>query len=166
MAKQLAIDANLLVLLAVGQVERTWIGKHKRLRGDYAEDDFEFLTRVISGFHSIILTPNSATEAANLIEFGVVDPLRATFLAALGLILRNAKELYVKSADASLLPEFLRLGLADAAWLSILDSQSVLLTADRGLHLAAVKGGAQAYYFKDAKDKFGAGQYDTGLGRR
>jgi hypothetical protein len=152
MFRRLAIDSNLLVLLAVGQVERAWITRHKRLRTDYSEVDFDFLTRVITGFQSVVITPNSATEASNLIKFGVSDPLRATFLAALGLIFRSADELYRPSSDLSRQPAYQALGLADAAWLSFQDDRLVLLTADRDLYLAAVREGRNAYFFKDVKD--------------
>jgi hypothetical protein len=148
----LAIDANLLVLLAVGQVERAWIARHKRLRTDYSEFDFDLLTRVIAGFQKVVITPNAATEAANLIEFGVHNPLRATFLATLGLIFRSSDEVYAPSGVISLLPEFHSVGLADAAWLSIQTDELTLLTADRELYLAAVRGGGRAFFFKDVRD--------------
>lgn len=153
MARQLAIDANLLLLLAVGQVERSWIGRHKRLR-DYAESDFDFLVRVISGFQGVVITPNSATEASNLIEFGVGDPLRSTFLAVLGLIFRSAQERYTPSKEIGARAEFVSLGLSDAAWLSLQNDELVLLTADRDLYLATLRTGGKAYYFRDAKERW------------
>ena len=101
----------------------------------------------MSGFDRVLLTPNSATEASNLIVYGVDDPLRSQFMATLGLILRNSDEHYKCGAEISKHPEFMRLGLTDAAWLTILDDQSVFLTDDVALYLAALNIGVKAYNF-------------------
>ena len=146
MSKRLAIDANLLVLLIVGQVSRSLIGKHKRLRA-YSEVDFDLLTKIRTGFSSMVVTPNTSTETSNLIAYGVNGPLRMRLMAALGLFLRSAKELYQPSSVVSERGEFMRLGLTDAALLSVLDEQSVLLTDDNALFVAAVNSGRKAYLF-------------------
>ena len=150
MARRLAIDANLLVLLAVGQVSRLWIGKHRRLRS-YSEADFDLLASVLRGFDRVLLTPNVSTETSNLIGYGVEEPLRSQFMAALGLILRGSDESYRPSAEVSLTGEFMRLGLTDATWMIALDEQSVLLTDDGDLYRAAVHKGAKAFQFSEVR---------------
>lgn len=154
MARRLAIDTNLLLLLVVGQVSRSFIRRHRRLR-NYGEADFELLTDVIRGFEQIILTPNASTEASNLIVYGVTDPLRAQLMAALGLVFRSAIEHYRPSAEISLRPEFLRLGLTDSVWLDLLDPQSTLLTDDDHLYVSALSSGARAFRFSDVKSQSG-----------
>lgn len=150
MPNSLALDANLLVLLIVGQVDRSWIGRHRRLR-NYGVGDFDLLTKLVSGSRSLIITPNVATEVANLVVYGVDDPLRAQFLCVLGVISESTDERYRKTRDVAGRAEFARLGLTDAVWLSVLDSSSTLLTDDTDLFLAALANGLDAVRFADLR---------------
>lgn len=64
MARILAIDTNLLVVLIVGHVAPSYLGKHRRVR-NYTAADFDLLTQYI-GDSTIISTPNAFTEVSNL----------------------------------------------------------------------------------------------------
>ena len=146
MARRLALDTNILILLVVGQVSRKLISAHRRLRS-YDESDYELLTKILSSFQRLIVTPNSSTETSNLIIDGIRDPYRGRLVAVLGAILAGSAEPYEPSASICLTPEFGRLGLTDAIWLKVLDKHSVLLTDDGGLYSAALQIGVETYNF-------------------
>lgn len=150
MARRLALDANLLVLLSVGLVAPTFISRHKRLNG-YSETDLDLLTNAIQGFRSVLVTPSASAEASNLIVYGVSDPLQSQFRIALGAVIQGAMEIYEPSANLVRQAEFVRHGLADAALLTCLGDDVVLLTADRALYLAALRIKATAYLFEQLK---------------
>ena len=139
------LDANLLILLIVGTADRTYIGKHKRLR-DYAEDDFNLLLRIIAPMSPIIVTPNILTEASNLVS-QIAEPARTqiamTFRALVGVV----EERYVESRRAVDQIEFPRLWLTDSGILDEMSETRVLLTADLELYLAALHRGHQAINF-------------------
>ena len=61
-------------------------------------------------------------------------------------------EIPIKSADALNDPDYLRLGLTDAAILTVLSDQVALLTADLDLYLAALKRGHRATNLRHLKD--------------
>ena len=146
MVRRLALDTNLLILLVVGQVSRELISKHRRLRS-YDESDYDLLTKTLSSFQRLIVTPNSSTETSNLIIDGMRDPIRSRLLAVFGAILAGSDEHYEPSASISMTPEFIRLGLTDATWLKVLDRGSVLLTDDGVLYSAALQNGIETYNF-------------------
>ena len=60
------IDANLLVLLIVGNTDRALISKHRRLRG-YSVEDYDILIDALSQVECMFITPNTLTEASNLL---------------------------------------------------------------------------------------------------
>ena len=62
----LLIDTNLLVLLVVGNVNPGLIAKHRRLDG-YTFGDYEALIDLVNLVDRVILTPNTLTEASNLL---------------------------------------------------------------------------------------------------
>lgn len=150
MARRLAIDTNLLVLLVVGQVSRDLIGKHKRCQS-YSVSDFEILTRLLTRFERVMVTPNSATETSNLVAYGLNDPFRSQLQSALGLILAGADEIYLPSSEVGSSSYFVRLGLTDSVWLKVLDKDAVLLTDDNNLYVAALQSGANARLFSDVR---------------
>ena len=110
------------------------------------------LTKILSSFQRLIVTPNSSTETSNLIVDGVRDPYRSRLVAVFGAILASSDEHYEPSASICLTSEFIRLGLTDAIWLKVLDRHSVLLTDDRGLYSAALQVGIEAYKFSHARE--------------
>ena len=62
------VDANLLVLLVVGETDKKLIVKHRRLR-EFDEDDYERLVRLINQVDKVLVTPNTLTEASNLLAY-------------------------------------------------------------------------------------------------
>ena len=132
----LFIDANLLVLLIVGSVGRHLIAKHRRLRA-YSAEDFDILIDFLDPVDRVFVTPNTLTEASNLLaQHG--DPERSRFFDKLRLIIDESKEIVVASVDAASNQAFGRLGLTDAALLEVITKETPLITVDLDLYLAAL----------------------------
>ena len=130
------IDANLLVLFVVGATGRHLITKHRRLQRFSVEDYDQLLKLKLTG--RVIVTPNTLTEASNLLAQHD-DPERSKFFDTLRYTIENSREVVVTSVDASHNSAFNRLGLTDAALLEVVSSKTPLLTVDLELYLAALK---------------------------
>ena len=142
----LFIDANLFVLLVVGATGRELISKHRRLRRFEAED-YERLLGLIGQVDRVFVTPNTLTEASNLLaQHG--DPERSQFFSVLRNLIEKSEEVVVASAIASRNSLFGRLGLTDAALLEVVSAETPLVTVDLELYLAALaKGQKVAFNF-------------------
>ncbi len=146
-----ALDTNLLMLLVVGRASPAFITRHKRLT-QYSHHDFNLLVEALERADAIMTTPNTLTEVSNLAGFGVIDPLRSQIYG----VLRNFTELlsehYRPSRLAAAEPEYDRLGIADAAWLGVLDEETVLLTDDMQLYLATARRGLNVINFDHLRE--------------
>lgn len=151
MTRIIALDSNLLVLWIVGSVRPQYIAQHKRLKS-YAYEDFAILEHHLNGA-TLVTTPNAMTEAANLIVYGVKDPLKSVFLAALRRFADIAGERYLPSRDVAATPVYQRLGLTDAAWLASASGKMELLTDDLALYLAACHAGVAVQNFNHLRDQ-------------
>ena len=142
MPSALFIDANLIVLLVVGLVGRDLIGRHRRTK-EFAVEDYDRLSRVISRVGNIRVTPNTLTEASNLLgQHG--EPQRSRLLLMLRALIEQSPETVVASADAARHATFPRLGLTDAALLEVVSTDAPLLTVDLNLYVAALASGDEA----------------------
>lgn len=131
------VDANLLVLFTVGRVNEDIISKHKRLQA-YSSEDFELLISLVAPTQRLLVTPNTLTEASNLLaQHG--EPERSDLLEGLRFLIEESEEIVVASAVAASRSEFSRLGLADAALLEAATVETPVLTVDLGLYLAAAE---------------------------
>ena len=154
--KSLVIDTQLLVLLVVGMASPGYIAKHKRL-GAYTEKDFDLLIEVAGQFGQIVVTPNTMTEASNLLAqtgealAGKHKKLFEAFRELVG----NSHEDYIASSAAVGHNVFLRLGLTDAALLVREDAEQVLITADFGLYLAAANLHREVVNFNHLRESRG-----------
>ena len=141
------LDASLLVLLVVGSVGRDLISKHRRLRGAYTAEDYDILIDLIRPVDRVLVTPNTLTEASNLLGHHA-EPERSRLFDKLRTLIQATEEIVVASEDASSNSVFRRLGLTDAALLERITTKSPLLTADLDLYLAALaKGNGAAVNF-------------------
>ena len=132
----LFIDAGLLVLLIVGSVGRNLIEKHRRLRG-YSAEDFDILVDLLDPVDQVFVTPNTLTEASNLLaQHG--DPERSRFFDRLRQFIQDSNEIVVASVDAAGNNAFPRLGLTDAALLEVITEETPLITVDFHLYMAAL----------------------------
>ena len=142
-AREAFIDANLLVLLVVGSVERRQVGIHRRARR-FAPEDYDRLLKVIDTLECVLVTPNTLTEASNLLE----SRRDRRFLDRLRLVIEESEEIVVTSAEAACNAAFPRLGLTDAALLEAVSEERPLITADLDLfHAASSKGENAAFNF-------------------
>jgi hypothetical protein len=142
MAKSVVLDSHLLVLLVVGHTDRSLIERHKKL-GTYDTDGFDLLVETLADYSQVVLTPNTLTEASNLLRL-IGDPDRSRVTLMLGHLIREHEERYIVSKDAAIEKTFERLGLTDAALLVVAREHGSLLSADNALYLAASTEGIEA----------------------
>ncbi len=104
----LFIDANLLVLLVVGSVDRGLIEKYRRLR-EYSEEDYDLPLGLLGRFQQVFVTPNTLTETSDLLGQHA-EPERSLLFKGLRFIIQRSREVVVASKDAASNREFERLG--------------------------------------------------------
>ena len=132
-SKEAFIDANLLVLLVVGQVDRTLIERHRRTRR-FTPEDYDRLLGIIQTLNRVFVTPNTLTEASNLLKYDRMNLTR--LLEKLRSIIEDSEEIIVDSTTAAHNSAFTRLGLTDAALLEVISAERPLITADLDLYSA------------------------------
>ncbi len=134
------VDANLLVLLVVGGVDPEIIAKHRRLNGYTAADHETLLKVLFSRVNRVFITPNTLTEASNLLgQHG--EPERSLLMGGLRYIINGNEEIVVASGQASDNPAFQSLGLTDAVLLEAVSEERPLITVDLHLYVAALEKG-------------------------
>ena len=145
--EKIYIDSGLLALLVVGATDKNLIAKHRRLR-EFDEGDYERLVSLINHVDQILVTPNTLTEASNLLaQHG--EPERSRIFEVLGILINEHEEIVVTSKNASRNSEFTRLGLTDAALLEVISNSNPLITVDLDLYLTAIrKEGQSAFNFR------------------
>ena len=136
------LDANLLVLFVAGRADTGIIGKHRRLTG-YTVADYTNLLGIFRRNGRILVTPNTLTEASNLLrQHG--EPERSLLMAGLRYLIEHSEEVAIPSARAAANPSFVALGITDAALLEAVSPQTPLITVDLDLYLAALERGESA----------------------
>jgi hypothetical protein len=128
------------------------ISKHKRLTA-FTVEDYDLLYDLISRSESVLVTPNTLTETSNLAA-QIAEPARTDVLRVLRDLIAKSSEVYVPSETAGGRPEFLRLGLADAALLHTSSTEFVLLTDDSKLYVAAINNGSEALNFNHVRELY------------
>lgn len=144
------IDANLLVLLVVGSVDRRQVGAHRRARR-FTPEDYERLLGMIGALERVLVTPNTLTEASNLLK----SRSDSRFLDRLRLVIDRSEEVVVASAEAARNAAFPRLGLTDAALLEAVSEERPLITTDLDLYIAALSKGENAAFNFTHTQNFG-----------
>ena len=139
------IDTNLLVLLVVGETDKDLISRHRRTRA-YRAQDYELLVKLINEtHHQVFVTPNTLTEASNLLaQHG--EPERSRIFDVLQNLIETTEEKAVESRVAARNSNFRRLGLTDAALLEVVSASNPLITVDLKLYLAVLEKEADAAY--------------------
>lgn len=138
------------MLLVVGLASPAFIATHRRL-GAFDITDYARLTQLIAPFGEIVFTPNVLTEISNLMR-STPKTHYARLAQVFGTVIGQAAETYVASREASRRTEFAALGLTDATILQSLDRDTVLLTTDLDLYLAALKAGHQVQNYNHLRD--------------
>ena len=109
------------MLLVVVNVNPNLIAKDRRLEG-YTVSDYEALLDLFNLVDQVFLTPNTLTEASNLLgQHG--EPERTLLMDGLRILIEEGNEIVVASAQASANPAFPRLGLTDAALLEVVSEK-------------------------------------------
>lgn len=144
-AAEAFIDANLLVLLVVGSVDRRQVGAHRRARR-FAPEDYDRLLKVIDTLERVLVTPNTLTEASNLLRSRSDRRSDRRFHDRLRLVIDRSEEIVVASAKAARNAAFPRLGLTDAALLEAVSEERPLITTDLDLYIAALSKGKNAAF--------------------
>lgn len=130
------VDSNLLVLLVVGLLDRDLVGRHRRTR-QFTVEDYDLLRRMVVDAGTLLVTPNTLTEASNLLGYHD-EPQRSRLMDTLGALIDGSEESFVPSEVAIRNAAFPRLGLTDAGLLEAISAKNPLLTADAALYVAAL----------------------------
>lgn len=128
---RLLLDANLLVLWIVGNLDPSRVGA-RRLEA-FEPEHLSVLNGITSGFPHHVSTPNVLTETSNLIGAGHQQLCRGA-CDALGKYIEFLDEVYVPSVETLCDPFFGKLGLADAGLAMLARNGDFVLTADGPLY--------------------------------
>jgi predicted nucleic acid-binding protein len=144
-SRGLFIDANLLVLLIVGSVNRERIARFKRT-SEYTSADWDLLTGLLEHAPRRYATPHVLAEVSTLID------LKGPELETAREILHNAislmEEVPISSVDACGSIYYRRLGLTDAAIALAAKQQGCsVVTNDSDLYVALLQEGASVVKF-------------------
>src|SRR6201986_1580889 len=137
--KGVFVDANLFVLLMVGQVNPKRIQEFKRTQS-FTEDDFKLLTTLIAWFGApVITTPHVLSQVSDLTDLSGPEGkiIRRHFKATVETI----QEEYDTARSLVNHRLFERFGLGDASVAAVCERNVVVLTADLQLQIALVASG-------------------------
>ena len=143
MRKSILIDTQLLVLLVVRLTNPDFISRRKRLTPVYNQTHLLALQSILSRARKLICTAHVLAEASNLLR-QIADPMRSEIMATFKRFIDSADERHVQGSRAAEQPSFIRLGLTDAAILSLDPIEVEILTVDHGLHIASLDKGFDA----------------------
>jgi hypothetical protein len=138
--KAVAIDTNLLILLIVGLTSPEYIRTHRRLTPVYNRTHFELIRRLLIQAPRVLCTSHILTEASNLLR-QTGEPMRSEIMTTYSWFIQSAEEPLLPAKDAARSPSFVRLGLTDAALLSLDPKEVRVLTVDHDLHIACSQHG-------------------------
>lgn len=129
--KGILLDTNVLLLLIVGAVSPTRIGRHKCTRR-YSRGDFDKLVSFVGAFARVVTTPHVLTEASDLLN----DAEEQAVLKSLHIV--PALEICMPSVEVAERGEYLFLGLADTAVLAAGVGGGYLVVTDDGHLIDAI----------------------------
>lgn len=147
------IDTNLAILLCVGLSGSENIGRHKRL-SDFDSNDYDLLSDLLSSASSLVFSPYVLSETSNLVR-QIANPLKHRLSEILKALILKGGEIQTQCAKIVEDSHYLRLGLTDAALLSVLQARpdALLLTVDLDLYLAAASRGHSTINFSHVRDQ-------------
>ena len=145
------IDSNLAILLVTGSSGSGNIARHKRLR-EYDETDFRLLDDLLSA-RNLVFSPHVLAETSNLLRYAKA-PLKDELSGVLKTLVESSSELQASAKEIVQDADFIRLGITDAALLTILDAHPalVLITVDLDLYWSALARGHDAVNFAHIRD--------------
>jgi predicted nucleic acid-binding protein len=144
-ASGLLVDTNLLVLFAVGAVNRNRIETFKRT-SRYTKADYELLLRVLGTFKTLYTVPHVLAEVSNLTDLPGPERQRARFVLKEAISLLT--EAAIPSARATADVLYPKLGLVDAAIGAVARAHNcTVLTDDLDLYLLLSREGVNTVNF-------------------
>lgn len=130
MPQSLVIDANLLLLLIIGQIdEGQHLHKSNRLSA-YDRKDLKKLRCVMAQFEKIIISPYLAAEVSNLID--LKDTLRQRAFQVARIFFSQFEQASVSVCQDAQHSAFIRYGITDAS-LAVLAKDYMIITNDNRL---------------------------------
>ena len=148
-AKGVLVDANLLVLLLVGRVNRRRIPAFKRTQ-NFTIEDSELLEHLVAWFGKLFATPHVLSQVSDLADLSGKDLREIRQLFKL-VVEEQIEETYDPSRALVADSLFERLGLTDAAIATVCSRGILVLTADVELQLALQHRGADALNFNHVR---------------
>jgi len=145
----LVLDANLLLLLVVGRLDRTLIGQAKRVR-QFTGEDFDLLINILSRFQRVLVTPHILTEVSNLLtseQAHIREGARTILCGQMPLL----DERFTSAQSLCQLPAFSRLGITDVAIETEGRNYCLVLTTDLDLYLHLESLGVPALNFNHVR---------------
>ena len=112
----------MLVLFVIGSVYPKLLGVAKRVK-EYRPSDYDLVQTYIGLFSEVVSLPNTISEASNLLGH-LKGEWRELCMERLALLAKGSTERYVASVFAMGQPEYMALGVADAAVLCALESDT------------------------------------------
>jgi predicted nucleic acid-binding protein len=141
----LFVDTNLLVLFAVGTVNRNRIETFKRTR-QYTKSDYDLLVRVLSRFEPLYTVAHVLAEVSNLTDLPAPERVQAR--RVLKKTISSLNEAEMSSARAAEDRLYQDLGLVDAAIGAVARVHNCsVLTDDLDLYLRLIHEKVKAYNF-------------------
>jgi len=151
--RSVLLDTNLLVLLIIGSTSEAHIAKHKRTKS-YDVESFRLLRdTLLVNFTNFVTTPHVLAETSALVR-QCAEPLRRDVTETLGRWASESQERHRPAAEVVRMPEYVRIGLTDAALIAQVADEMVLLTDDLQLYLEAARAGIQAENFTHWREAY------------
>lgn len=143
--KGVFVDANLLVLLLVGRINRARIRSFKRTQ-NYDEVDFEMLSGLIRWFgEPLVATPHILSQVSDLTDLSGAE-LRAV-REEFKRVVETVEEQHDPARQLVEHRLFSRFGLGDASIAAVCEKNVVVLTTDLQLQIALAASGLDAINF-------------------
>jgi rRNA-processing protein FCF1 len=127
----LLLDANILLVFAVGLFDPLLIARHKRTRENYNPEDFELTEEIIELFHPAprFSTPQLLTEVSNLLAQSQ-DTLSRLLFVRLAEVIAIHEEHYMPSSRLAAHGQFATLGRRDIAVLELASQKRAVVVTD------------------------------------
>jgi hypothetical protein len=141
--QDLLLDTNVLVLLLIGRWDRAKILTFRRT-STFTPADFDLLGRMLPRYARLVTTAAVLAEVSNLMGNELHEKVAETVVQVCGSFTERSVPKNEVLADA----EFARLGFADVSILAVADPNTVVLTQEVHLDLAALRRGFPSLNFR------------------
>lgn len=126
--KGLLVDANLLLVYLLGELDPREIPKFKRTSG-FSASEFLLVKAIVDFFPTVITTPGVLTEVSNLAG-QLTGQRRREFYSRFADRIQTLKEDHIPSRETARSELFSKLGLTDAAIILVCKDKYLAFTAD------------------------------------